>query len=190
MAALLVSTAAIGSSLADLSVDSYTTVSCPAADAALAAFLDGRAQSAANYAERVGIPGILPAGTDVRRLGAPVTLFASLTTRRKIALTAGTTTYVSALPATSASVVMLASVAKMVTGTIFMHKYRHLLDTEVLELCSNVSSGIPRDFQDVFLVGRNVTYRELIEHTAGLPECGAEAHAVPNWPLAPLPTPH
>ena len=153
------------------SVDSYTTVECPAKDVVLQRFLNVREAGLLWELEEKGtgtIESLLPPNLDLSKVGAPVVMLANTTTRKKLVLVAGETRYKSGVKATEESPVIVKSVVKMVVATIFLSKHRDLLDTEVLQTCG-VDCGLPAEFIAAFLTGKGVTYRDIIYHTSGVP---------------------
>ena len=106
-------------------------------------------------------------------VGGFLGLFANPATRKKVVLSHGNTTYPGTTPMSGEgvnSIISIQSVTKMLTGTIFLNRFRHLLHTPVIDTCG-VECGIPQAYIDAFFSGdrANITYYELLHMTSGLP---------------------
>lgn len=172
----LVLPAVVATAAPETGVDTYELVDCPAAAPALQSKINDRPNAILyNPAKLGGQPDSTPWSVNVTAgVGGLIGMFVNPATRKKVVLTHGNTSYAGGLlptsPIKSTDPFYVASVTKMFTGTVFLHHNRHLLDEPVLDTCG-LACGVPQSFIDAFLSGdnSNITYRELIEHTSGLP---------------------
>ena len=174
--------AAADVALLETGVDTYQLVDCPAAMPILKAKIDARPQNIDNAPAYMlgGQTDSVPWSKDkTPEIGGLLGLFANPATRKKVVLAYGNTSYAAGggsapppvTPMTLTSPFSVASVSKMITGAVFLHHHRDLLDSPVLDSCAS-ACGLPQAFIDAFFSGvnSNITFREVLEHTSGLPD--------------------
>ncbi len=168
---------AVAVSSSEYGVDTYELVDCPAVTPYVQTKVDGRPGVIAMSTNNLGGQAdSSPWSMNVSAgIGGIVGLFANPATRKKVVVTYGNTSYVGGNLAGRAISVsdpwLGASVTKMLTGAVFLHYHRDLFDTPFLASCG-LECGVPQNFIDAFLSGSraNVTFREIFDHTSGLPD--------------------
>lgn len=164
------------STTSETGVDTYELVACPAAGPALQNKINTRPEQALWSQHSLGgKQDSLPWPMDeTPNIGGLIGMFVNPATRKKVVLTHGNTSYAEgrlpSSPIKGSDAFNVASVTKMLTGTVFLHYHRDLLDEPVIDTCA-LACGVPQNFIDTFLSGdnSNITYSELINHTSGLP---------------------